>query len=413
MIKLLKVIYRSSGVAILKKSILILINRYKRKSVFKNNSLKEFSIYNKHVFFGYYDLDPISVDNKNILSLAVPKNNSTKVLADVGFFDIQKNKFQKIGKTNTWCWQQGARLRWSKKDSNIIIYNNLYKNQYGCVFQNITNKIIVKQISYPLYDLSKDEKFGLCLNFSRLQRLRPGYGYDWIPDSTTQDKASDIDGVFLIDIEKNTSKLIISLKSISKIKPHKSMIGAEHYINHLSWNPIGSRFLFFHLWTDGKIRSSRLFTSDKNGENIYLLENKEVVSHYSWKDNEFICMTTHSKVNGLRYSIYKDQSNERNIIDLKSLTKDGHPTFHPSNQNILLSDTYPDKFGERKLFFFDIKKDNLYTLGDYESPLRYRNDYRCDLHPRWNVDGTLISFDSTHTNKRTLNIIEFENPIYS
>ena len=82
-------------------------------------------------------------------------------------------------------------------------------------------------------------------------------------------------------------------------------------------------------------------------------------------------------------------------------------------ENIFISDTYPDKYGERKLFLFNIENNKEYILGKFNSPLKYRSDYRCDLHPRWNNDGTLVSFDSTHTNIRTLNIIKIEDSIYS
>ena len=414
MIKFLKNIYQILGLAILKTSILIKVNRIRRKNFKFDFAIKTFSVFNKHVFFGYYDLNPISQDNQKVLSIVVPKSKITNISAEVGYFDLNKNKkFHPIGTTKTWCWQQGARLRWSTKDADTIIYNNIDNNQYGCVFQNIINKNVLKQVSYPIYDLSKDEKKGLSLNFSRLQRLRPGYGYDAFPDASINNRASDKDGIFLIDIEKNTSKLIISLKNISEIQPHHSMNGADHYINHLSWNKSSTRFLFFHLWTNKKTRSSRLFTADKNGQNIYLLENEEIVSHYDWKDDDFICMTTHSKNFGLRYSIYKDLSSDRKILNSKLLTKDGHPTFHPVYNHILLTDTYPNKYGERTLFSFNTEKNEPHSLGNYKSPLKYRKDYRCDLHPRWSNDGKLISFDSTHTNQRTLNIIGFENTLYS
>ena len=35
-------------------------------------------------------------------------------------------------------------------------------------------------------------------------------------------------------------------------------------------------------------------------------------------------------------------------------------------------------------------------------------DLRCDLHPRWNEDGSMISFDSTHEGQRAVYIIDAE-----
>jgi len=414
MLKFLKYIYRISGLVIFKKIILIFFNRLKRgKRTIKNNSIS-FGIKNKHIFFGYYDINPISQKNDKILSIAVPAKKNTNSIALIGYFNINGDKkFVEIDKTKTWCWQQGARLRWSKNFDNTIIYNTLVDSKYGCVFRNIDTKKNLKEISFPIYDLSIDEKFGLSLNFSRLQNLRPGYGYSNLKDETINDKIPNDDGVFLIDIENNIYKLIISLDDLSTIEPHDSMDEAMHYINHLSWNKSGDRFLFFHLWTKGNFRSSRLFTADKNGENLFLLENEEAVSHYDWKNDYNICLTTSTKKNGTRYSIYRDLTNERDILSSEFLKQDGHPTYHPSNKEILLSDTYPDKYGERSLFTFNFNNKNIYVIKSFKSPLKYRNDYRCDLHPRWSNDGKIISFDSTHKGLRTINIIDFEDIIHT
>ena len=415
MIKKIKFLYKTLGLVILKKQIIIAFNKLKRNQNQNQIPFKSFGLKNKHVFFGYYDLNPISNDNSKILAIAVPLKRRTSSVALIGYFNTENEKeFCEIGTTQTWCWQQGARLSWSLNNDKIIIYNNLYNKQYGCVFQDIKTKKVVKQLSFPIYDLSNNEKYGLSLNFSRLQRLRAGYGYDNIEeDNTKNEKASSEDGVFLINVDNNTSKLIISLDKLSNIEPQDSMKGAEHYINHLSWNKSGIRFLFFHLWTKGDFRSSRLFTADKNGGNICLLENEEAVSHYDWKNDDYICLTTHSKKFGSRYSIYKDKSKERVILNPKILDKDGHPTYHPSDEDLFLSDTYPDKYGERKLFTYKVKKEKINIIGAFNSPIKYRSDYRCDLHPRWNKDGTKIAFDSTHTNKRTINIIDFEDIIHT
>lgn len=414
MVKLLKYIYKTFGLVIFKKRILILINRIKRGHKETSINVNSFSLNRKHVFFGYYDINPFSIDQKKILSIVVPNKKKINSPAIIGYFNIDSNhQFHQIGTTKTWCWQQGARLRWSNKDQETVIFNNMHNKKYGCIFQNFKTKEVIKQLSHPIYDLSKDERYGLSLNFSRLQRLRAGYGYDILVDDTIDDKAPKDDGVFLIDVQKNTSKLIISLETVAQIEPQASMAGAEHYINHLSWNKSSTRFLFFHLWTNGNKRSSRLFTCDKDGANLYLLENKEAVSHYDWKDDEFICLTTASNKHGVRYSLYRDLTDERKILDSKHLREDGHPTYHPTNENLILSDTYPDKYGERKLFAFDINKLDFYWMGKFKSPIKYRNDYRCDLHPRWSHDGKKIAFDSTHSGLRTINIIDFEDTLHS
>ena len=39
---------------------------------------------------------------------------------------------------------------------------------------------------------------------------------------------------------------------------------------------------------------------------------------------------------------------------------------------------------------------------------RSMTDMRCDLHPRWNQNGTKISFDSTHEGFRGVYLVDVE-----
>ncbi len=245
------------------------VSRYK----LNENKLITFYIKNKHSFFGYYDINPISVKNDKVLGITINTKGNATSTAAVGYFNLSSpTNFLQVGKSKTWCWQQGNRLRWSTLDNDIIIYNKLVDDRYGCVFQNIKSKKIISSINFPIYDISTEERYGLSLNFSRLERLRPGYGYSNLPDLSSALKHPANDGVFLVDVGKNTSSLIISLDKLSRIEPCPSMEGAQHYINHLSWNLSGNRFLFFHLWAKGSTRRSRMFTSDLKGSDLFLIE---------------------------------------------------------------------------------------------------------------------------------------------
>ena len=158
-----------------------------------------FSQKDKNIFFGYYDINPLK-DNKLLVHRIRKKADTKKDLIDIGFYDINTKKYTFLIQSSAWCWQQGARLRWSK-EKNTIIYNDIENNHYCTRYFNIKNKKIIKTISYPLYDINKDETYGISINFSRLQRLRPGYGYDKLPDSTEKDFHPKNDGLFLVDLK--------------------------------------------------------------------------------------------------------------------------------------------------------------------------------------------------------------------
>ena len=45
-----------------------------------------------------------------------------------------------------------------------------------------------KLFQHPVYSVANNGKFALTLDFSRLHRLRPGYGYSNLPDETRKEK---------------------------------------------------------------------------------------------------------------------------------------------------------------------------------------------------------------------------------
>jgi len=374
---------------------------------------KKLSINGKQSFFGYYDKTPFSLDGSKILGLAAPIENNPPKQTDellVGYFDSNNFLYHPVGRTNTWCWQMGCRLHWFPKDANnLVIYNILINGEYGSIIQNIYTKEIIRRYSYPFYDIDNQGLWAISLNFSRLHRLRPGYGYVNLPDKTEANACPDNDGVWSMNLITGSVKLVVSLERLSKIQPHTSMNGAEHYINHLSFNPSGSRFMFFHLWVKNGKRFSRLFTSDIEGEDLYLLANEGMVSHYTWKDDTDLLVYSFHKDTGRQYHLYRDKTSVRTVVGEKKLTEDGHPSFNPANAS-LLTDTYPDKYSDRKILIFDSLK-NLHEVGAFFSPFRFKEEVRCDLHPRWDRIGRTICFDSAHDGYRSMYLMKIDTII--
>ena len=48
------------------------------------------------------------------------------------------------------------------------------------------------------------------------------------------------------------------------------------------------------------------------------------------------------------------------------------------------------------LYLYHIPSKRRVILGKFLSPPQYTGEYRCDLHPRANPQGTQVFFDSTH-----------------
>ena len=178
-------------------------------------------------------------------------------------------------------------------------------------------------------------------------------------------------------------ELLLSLADLLLLKPVETMHGSTHYINHVSFNPSGSRLLFIHLWTNKSSCFSRLITMNPDGSEVTILNNDGHASHYTWRnDIEILHYATHSD-EGTAYYLYKDISGHRQVIGKDILTQDGHPTFLGDKKSFI-TDTYPDNYGDQKMLKFDLKENSVDELIRIYHPPEYFGEIRCDLHPRLN-----------------------------
>ncbi|MFA6159985.1 MAG: hypothetical protein WC678_02765 [Parcubacteria group bacterium] len=381
------------------------------------DKILDFSENNKHIFFGYYDVTPFDDSDELLLAMQAPLINRAPKENDyveIGYYHINElsRGFVPLGKTNTWCWQQGCRLQWYGGGKNQIIHNCLVDGGYGSMITEISSGTIIKKINKSLYSISKDGEWGLSLDFSRLQRLRPGYGYETLPDKSLGELAPDCNGIELVNLKTNESRQLFSLKEISKIESHNSMDGAEHYFNHLMFNPSGNKFLFFHLWMDkNKKRYSRLFVADKDGENIKLLNNSGSVSHYNWiSEDEIILYSLIAERKEYAYTIFDSRNSEIKYFGKNIPTTDGHPTLLKNNK-IIITDTYPDLFSQRNLLAYKTKEDETKILARFDSPKNFSGELRCDLHPRVSHDQKMICVDRIIGGKRNISIVPFDDEL--
>lgn len=372
---------------------------------FSNLVVKKFTDLNSHIFFGYYDTTPFDIKDEKILACRVPiKNHLKSIKMDLGYYYLDKAnpKFIKFSETNAWCWQMGARLRWLNNQSDLVSFNTVYKNRYICKIQSINKTNEYESIPLPLYDINNDITYGLSLNFSRLQRLRPGYGYKNILDKSIKIKAPSNDGIILFDFKSKKEELLISLSKISKIEPDKSMKGATHYFNHISFSPNSRFFMFFHLWVNNNKRFSRLFIFDIETCK-YKLISKNRVSHYTWKSDTEL-LITESKDGIVFYTLYNINDNSSKIFGKNILNNDGHPSFIDNNS--IIFDSYPDIFGNQRLFIYDeIKQTKPKILYRSFAPPDFIGEKKCDLHPRLNKNNSLISIDTSSNGQREMHVI--------
>src|SRR5699024_1801469 len=322
---------------------------------------------------------------------------------EIVLFDTEDNNSYKIiGESRTWNVQQGCMLQWLGPDyKERIIYNDIRNGKYCSVILNIyTNKEEV--IPMPVYSVSKDGDFALTLDFSRLHRLRKGYGYSNLEEETQNEKCPNQPCIWKIDLKDGNITPLLDYTDFAEFETRDEMINAEHKVNHIMLNPSSNRFMVLHRWISGSKRYTRLVTMNIDGSDMYNLSDDDMTSHCSWKNDEEILAFAYKKENGNGYYLMQDQTDEF-VRKWSELASDGHPSYSPDG-SMVVTDTYPNR--SRVASVYIMNSNEVKIIAKVFAPFKYDNDVRCDLHPRWNKKGNKICIDSVLTGKRNLYIID-------
>jgi Tol biopolymer transport system component len=361
------------------------------------------SVDDNESFFGYYDKSPWSSKGCYLFN-SVGKNKYLEICIK----DTPHSEPKVISRSRTWNWQQGSMAQWWGEDSKII-YNDIVEEKVlGSKIINMYGDII-RQYEFPVQSISPSNDYFVSLNYARLAKLRPDYGYTNIFSNFYPSMPDDKDGLWVVSSSNGAAQLIVSLYQLKNIKYNETMKGAQHKINHAIISPDGKRILFMHRWFSSSGKSTRLYTISPDGDNIYLLFESSMISHCSWRDNSTIIVWGNTRIHGDAYHMLKDMTSEVDIIGggVFDIYGDGHPSFSPSGR-WLLTDTYPNRSRMQSLLLFDTYEKEIHNLGSFLSPLKFKGEYRCDLHPRWSPDGSQISIDSSHSGNRKNYIINVE-----
>ena len=352
-------------------------------------------------FFGYYDKSPWDISNRYMLCLRAKnttKSVAPKEPADIILIDTQdNNSVKKIATTHSWNVQQGCMAGWLGPDYKDKIFYNDFRNGKHCGI--ILNVNTGKEIIYdmPFYTVSNDGKTALTLDFTRLHRLRPGYGYSNLEDKTKDEKVPKAPCIWRINLENKKVTPILNYEDLYVFEHRPEMEGAEHKVNHLMLSPNGKRFMVIHRWLKGGKKYSRLITCNIDGNDAYNLSDDNMVSHCYWKNNkEILAFCRKNNTDGYYLMKDKTQNYERKWNFLGS---DGHPSYSPDGKHVV-TDTYPNR---KRISTIRILTGNASVpIAKVYSLFKYDNDTRCDLHPRWSRDGKKVCFDGCMDGIRAL-----------
>lgn len=360
-------------------------------------------------WFAYYDKYQFDPSDRYALGMQVgfehraPGPDDTTVL---GMIDLEDgDKWIPFAESTAWCWQQGCMLQWLPGSDSEVIYNAREGGGYISVIQNVFTGA-KRTLPRPIYAVSPDGKTAVGLNFARVARTRPGYGYNGLPDPFEDQLHPEGDGIYSLDLTTGESRLIVTLDQIAHFRRDDTMGKGQHWFNHLLFSPDGSRFIFLHRWQRERGgRFTRGFTVRPDGSGLFCFNDHGMVSHFIWRDAQRLLAWSTEPDWGNRFHLYEDMTDNVGVIGEGVLTQDGHCTYSPERQWIL-TDTYPDRDRMQTLVLFRPADGRLVPLGRFYQARPEDNEWRCDLHPRWTRNGRFVCIDSKWSGQRQIYLLD-------
>lgn len=413
-----------------------------------------------HYWFGYYDTCPWSLDGARLLAHRArfcnrfPSPTDACEIGSIEAWDTDAPRFVKLTESTAWNWQQGARLQWATIDGQErLVFNDRRDGRPVCVVLNPDGSEH-RVLDHPVYSLLPDAQHAVTLDFGRLSRLRPEYGLPGIGDPDESDPSPSDAGIYALDLRTGQRELIIDIARLDAHaapgEPSPAGGDLHQHVNHLMFNPSGTRFCFMHRFerSDG-ILHSRLFTSDIMGADVRLLY-EGMVSHYDWRDDETILawagrrsllggasekkspsqrvMTLArrtlkpvyyalgkprilmNKILKDSYQLIRDaEGAPAQAFARGELMTDGHCTYSRGGESPgrwVLTDGYPDLKSRQPLFLWDTASDQGVEIARLETPRALDGDVRVDLHPRFSNDSRLVCVDSAMDGARRMYVFD-------
>ncbi len=350
-----------------------------------------------HQFVGFYDVSPW---NKSMSKYFVHEIDGDEALIRV----YSGGDVETKARTTAWNYQQGSRTQWHPTRDDMLLFNDVDGETAVAKLVDMRGEIH-ERYDYPIQAVSPTGNEFVSVNYRRLDRNSPGYGYSLDDGSPFTDPATD--GLFRIKFEKSDkAELLVSFADL--IEHSNANVSKDlHYIHHALYSPDGNQLVFLHRWIDNGKRQTRFCHINKNGKWKVIFKNP-YISHFSWLDNERLFLWGGSDEFGRGYHVLNVMSGELIFVDALSGYGDGHPSVSPDG-NWIVTDSYPDRTRKRSLTLYSFNTRKITHLGEFFAPFGYDGTTRCDLHPRWSPDGRFISIDSVHEGVRKnyiINVVE-------
>lgn len=377
---------------------------------------------------------------------------------DLGYYDIPSGDWHPIDTTDSFSWQQGAMLQWlpGKGNENKVIYNCSADG-------HLKSKILdlergkTKLIDWPIYGVTPDGKKSIALNMERSHWCR-AYHYMSVANPDYDVSILESDGIFEVDLEKNTVKRIVSIQDVLAIDADKNFPELKHWFEHIMINPSGTKFVFLHRFAPidkPLLYETRMIMANIDGTGIQVIPGWRDYSwsHFGWNnDSSFAIYTVkipkmqkeltgalkNASTNKLSFSTIKRMAlssikkmmphrlkkilkggteyyqyysvNNEGLFELQKELKgsifniDGHPSFTKDGK-YMITDSYPDRNKFQRLIVYNMSTNKGVIIGKFYAPLK-GNPASCDLHPKLCRNNNYLVVDSAYTGRHRMIMFE-------
>ncbi|MCP5109925.1 MAG: hypothetical protein GY953_03725, partial [bacterium] len=292
----------------------------------------------KFHWFGYYDKLQFDPSGRYVLGMEGDFEHRSPTADDVirvGVVDTEDgDSWRELGVSRAWNWQQGCMLQWLPGSASEVIWNDRVEDRFVSHILDIESGER-RTLPVPVYAVAPDGKWAVSPDFRRLNDTRPGYGYAGLPDPNSGVAVPEDIGIWRTDLVSGKQDLIVSLADAAKIPYEQGdWTGAKHWFNHLLVSPDGGRFIFLHRWrAEGdRGRSTRLFTANTDGTDLYVLDPYGKTSHFIWRDPESILAWAWHPSHDDKFYLYYDKTDKVEVVGPDVMTRNGHCTYLPGNK---------------------------------------------------------------------------------
>ncbi|WP_416397975.1 hypothetical protein [Allohahella sp. A8] len=375
----------------------------------------------------YYDIPVIDASGSQVVAHRLffsGRQPNVEDRVEIGLLNIDaeasSDNWTPIGESRAWSWQQGPMTQWIGTTRQVVW--NARRDATDQASPEIVAQIMdtvtgtSRQLPGQVYAVTPDGKTALSLDMTRLERLRPGYGYAARAGAVSLVRAPSDDGVWSMDMVSGERRLVLSLaEAVRFLQAHtplksrlKRALKRYHFwFNHAKFSPDRSRFTVKLRWRNiggpWNDQQGVSLTCKLDGRDLRLLA--QGTSHVIWLDDSHLYFWQRD---GLRLA--HDTSPKGSILEQLApelIQANVHMRHFPDNNDQFIFDTpYREQID---LIVWNRRQNSHQTIATFTGHQPAKGPFRCDLHPSLSANGRQVVVTSLQSGKREVYVLELKS----